>query len=172
MRAEEFLKLSKEEQNALIAQVEKINKGVEKIVEAEVGQEKLTMNQFEEKMNSILEKFIKGMTPVDKKHFMFPGIGDDAKMADDLSGAGKYAKTKKFFQALVGKDAKVLNAMHMDVATKANLSEGTTTAGGFLVPEEFKAEILRLQPLYGVLRSNVRILPMAYDIVNIAVANQ
>lgn len=172
MKAEDFLKLSKEEQNALIAQVEKINKGVEKIVESEVGQEKLTMNQFEEKMNGILEKFIKGMTPVDKKHFVFPGIGNDPKLMDDITPEGKYAKTRAFFKALVGKDAKVLNAMHMDVATKANLSEGTTTAGGFLVPEEFKSEILRLQPLYGVIRSNVRIMPMAYDVVNIPVANQ
>lgn len=172
MRAEDFLKLSKEEQNALIAQVDKIEKATEQIVKSEIGQEKLTMDNFEDKIKGVVEKFIKGMTPVDKKHFMFPGIGDDAKMADDLTPQGKYAKTKAFFKALVGKDTKVLNAMHMDVATKTNLSEGTTTAGGFLVPEEFKAEILRLQPLYGVIRSNVRIMPMAYDVVNIPVANQ
>ncbi len=172
MNAEQFLKLSKAEQDALIAQVDKINKGVEQIVQAEVGQEKLTMKQFEEKMEAVVEKFIKGMTPVDKKHFMFPGIGDDKTMADDLSAQGKFAKTKKFFAALIGKNTTVLNQLHSEVATKANLNEGTTTAGGFLVPEEFKAEILRLQPLYGVIRQNVRIMPMAYDVVNIPVANQ
>lgn len=172
MRAEDFYKLSKAEQDALIAKVGDINNAVEKIVDSEVGQEKLTMKQFEEKMNGVVEKLVSRMTSVDKKHFMFPGIGDDAKMADDLSAQGKYAKTKKFFQALIGKDAKVLNAMHAEVATKANLSEGTTTAGGFLVPEEFKAEILRLQPQYGVIRSNVRVLPMAYDVVNLPVADR
>lgn len=172
MRAEDFLKLSKAEQDALIAKMEDVNSAVGKIVESEIGVEKLTMSQFEDKMKGIMEKFIKGMTPADKKHFVFPGIGNDAALNDDLTPQGKFAKTQKFLRALIGKDAKVLNAMHSEVATKANLSEGTTTAGGFLVPEEFKAEILRLQPLYGVIRKEVRVLPMAYDVVNIPAADR
>lgn len=172
MRAEEFLKLSKAEQDALIAKDAEITAAMGKIVDAEVGMEKLTMKNFESKMEAVCEKLIKGMTNVDKKYFMFPGVGNDKTMADDLSGAGKYAKTKKFFNALLGKDTAVLNQMHIDAQTKANLSEGTTTAGGFLVPEEFKAEILRLQPLYGVIRKEVRIIPMSFDTLNIPVANQ
>jgi HK97 family phage major capsid protein len=172
MKLEDFLKLSKAEQDVLILKMADVQDACKKIADQEVGMSQLTMPEFEEKMKGIMEKLIKGMTPVDRKHFMFPGIGDNAKMADDLSPEGKYAKTKKFFNALIGKNTQVLNQMHMDVATKANLSEGTTTAGGFLVPEEFKAEIQRLQPLYGVIRQNVRILPMAYDIVNIPVADR
>ncbi len=172
MKAEDFLKLSKQEQDLLISKMEDVQDAAKKIADQEVGMSKLTMSEFEEKMKGIMEKLIKGMTPTDKKFFMFPGIGNDEKMADDLTPQGKFLKTKKFLSALSGKNATVLNAMHMEVATKANLSEGTTTAGGFLVPEEFKAEILRLQPLYGVIRQNVRILPMAYDIVNIPVADR
>jgi HK97 family phage major capsid protein len=60
--------------------------------------------------------------------------------------------------------------MHEEARVKANLSEGGTTAGGFLVPEEFAAEVLRLAPLYGVIRANCRIIPMKYDIINIPAA--
>lgn len=172
MRAEDFQKLSKQEQDLLIAKMGDVEDAVKKIVDSEVITPKTTMKEFEDKIKGVMEKFIGGMTPVDKKHFMFPGIGDDKKMADDLTPEGKYAKTKRFFNALIGKNAQVLNQMHSEVATKANLSEGTTTAGGFLVPEEFRAEILRLQPLYGVIRQNVRILPMSYDVVNIPVADR
>lgn len=172
MTADEFLKLSKHEQDLLISKMGDVQEAAKKIADQEIGMSKMTMKEFETKMEGVCEKLIKGMTPVDRKHFMFPGIGDNAQMADDLTPQGKFYKTKKFFSALSGKDAKVLNAMHAEVATKANLSEGTTTAGGFLVPEEFKAEVLRLQPLYGVIRQNVRIMPMAYDIVNIPVADR
>ena len=75
-----------------------------------------------------------------------------------------------FLRALIGKDATVLNQMHEEVRTKANLSEGTTTAGGFLVPDEFLAEIQRLAPLYGVMRANCRIIPMRSDVINIPAA--
>lgn len=170
MKLDDFMKLSPQEQDLLIAKIEDVEKAAKKIVDQEVGMSKMTMPEFEDKMKGIMEKLIKGMTSVDRKYFMFPGVGTD--LQDNVTPEGKFAKTKRFFNALVGKDAKVLNQMHAEVATKANLSEGTTTAGGFLVPEEFKAEILRLQPLYGVIRQNVRILPMAYDIVNIPAADR
>src|SRR3990167_5016355 len=170
MRPEEFASLSKAEQDALIAQVQKTDKAVEKIVQDEKGQP-ISMKDFEDRIKGVMEGFIKGMTSVDRKHFMFPGIGDDKHMADDLTPQGKYGKMRMFLKALVGKNVQVLNAMHQESATKANLSEGTTTAGGFLVPEEFKAEILRLQPIYGVIRGESRILPMAFDVVNIPAAN-
>lgn len=170
MKPSEFAALTKAEQDALIEQVSKVDKAVEQIVEGENGEKRITMKDLEDRIKGVMEKFIKGMTPVDKKFFVFPGIGNDPNLNSDLSGEGKFAKTKKFMAALLGKNTTVLNQMHLEVATKANLSEGTTTAGGFLVPEEFKAEVLRLAPLFGVIRSEARILPMAYDVVNIPAA--
>jgi HK97 family phage major capsid protein len=170
MKAEDFLKLPKEQQDALIAKMEDVQAVAKKIADQETGSEKPTMAQFEEKIKGVMEGYMKGMTNVDKKFFVFPGIGDNAKINDDVSGEGKFRKTKMFLSALLGKDAKVLNQMHAEVATKANLSEGTTTAGGFLVPEEFKAEILRLAPLYGVIRKEARIIPMMSDICHIPAA--
>jgi HK97 family phage major capsid protein len=171
MKPEEFMKLSKEQQDALIAKIEDIQKATIDLVNKEKKENpELTMAQFEEKIKGVMEKYFKQMDSVDKKYFMFPGIGLDNK--DDITAEGKFAKTRKFLSALVGKNTTVLNEMHREVATKANLSEGTTTSGGFLVPEEFKAEILRLQPLYGVIRQNVRIIPMAFDTLNMPVADR
>lgn len=172
MKAEEFAKLSKSEQDQLIAKIADIDQACKNIADQEKGMPTMSMKDFEAAIESKIEKLIKGMTPADKKHFMFPGIGNDSNMADDITPVGKFAKTTKFLNALIGKNTQVLNQMHMEVATKANLSEGTTTAGGFLVPEEFKAEILRLQPLYGVARKECRVIPMAYDVVNIPAADR
>jgi HK97 family phage major capsid protein len=60
--------------------------------------------------------------------------------------------------------------MHEEQRVLKNLSEGTTTAGGFLVPEEFRAEIVRLAPIYGVIRRDARVIPMRYDTLNIPAA--
>lgn len=170
MKIEDFAKLPKDQQDMLIARMEDVQKAAEKIAAEDKDLPKLSMKEFEQKINGVIETYIKGMTPVDKRFFMFPGIGNEKEMADDLSGQGKFAKTKMFLRALIGKDATVLNQMHEEVRTKANLSEGTTTAGGFLVPDEFLAEIQRLAPLYGVMRANCRIIPMRSDVINIPAA--
>ena len=168
MRAEDFAKLTKEEQDLLISKMQDVQEAAKKIAEQEKNMPTMSMKDFEQAIEAKMEKLIKGMTPTDKKYFMFPGIGLENK--DNITPEGKFGKTIKFLGALVNKQTSVLNQMHAEVATKANLSEGTTTAGGFLVPEEFKAEILRLAPLYGVIRKEARIIPMAFDVVNIPAA--
>lgn len=50
-----------------------------------------------------------------------------------------------------------------DMAMIKDLSEGTDTEGGFLVPEEFRAELLRLVEDFGLVRSTSRVLPMNSD---------
>jgi HK97 family phage major capsid protein len=42
-------------------------------------------------------------------------------------------------------------------------NEGTNTAGGYLVPEEFGTDITRLTLLYGAFRANTNIVPMSSD---------
>lgn len=170
MRIEDFQKLTKEQQDILLAKMGDIEKVVEKFVESDAKLPQMSMEEFEAKMGDMVKGYVSRMTPVDKKHFVFPGIGDDKRLNDDLSQGGKFAKTVRFFQAIVGRNTQVLNQMHSEVATKANLSEGTTTAGGFLVPEEFKAEILRLVPTFGVFRANCRIIPMARDVMHVPAA--
>lgn len=167
---EEFEKLTPEQQKALMDQVKKIQDDQLELKKAETKLPQLSMKELEDVCKGVMDNMIKRMTPVDKKYFALPGIGNDPKLLDDLSPQAKGIKFKAFCRALIGGDRQTLVKMSDDVAKVRNLSEGTTTAGGFLVPEEFRAEIQRLEPLYGVIRANARIIPMAFDTINIPAA--
>lgn len=52
------------------------------------------------------------------------------------------------------------------LASSTGQSEGTNTAGGYLVPEELSAAIIDLRETYGIFRQNVRTIPMASDSLN------
>ena len=62
-----------------------------------------------------------------------------------------------FFKALLDKDI---------VSIKA-LAEGTDSQGGYLVPEEFRAEVVREQFQFGVMRKIARVFPMNTDTLDI-----
>ena len=46
-------------------------------------------------------------------------------------------------------------------------SEGTTTAGGFTVPDPLSSDLIYLREQFGVARQNCRIYPMSSDILNV-----
>lgn len=161
MKAEDFAKLSKEEQDILIQKMSEIQDLTKKIAEKDAGKPQLDMKTLENMIKGAMENVTKSMTPVDKKFFMLPGIGNDPAMADSRTPEGKFSKMRKFLNALVTKDVQVISTM------QKTLTEGSTTAGGFLVPEEFMMEIQRLAPVYGVFRRNCRVIPMAFDTLNI-----
>ena len=165
---EQFEALPKEQQDALIARMQEVEKKDAVLASEEKGLPQLTMPEFKAAIEKVAQDYIKSMTPVDKKYFAFPGIGKEG--LDDLRPEAKFSKTIRFLKAMATGEVSTLRTMHDEVRVKANLSEGTTTAGGFLVPEEFKAEILRLAPLYGVIRQNCRIIPMLYDTIRIPAA--
>lgn len=165
---EQFAKLPKEQQEELMKATQRVGEIAKMAGEADEGLQKLTMPEFKAKVEETVKGLIGKMTPTDKKYFAFPGIGKEG--LDDRTPEGKFGKTKKFLRAMAMGETQILRDMHNDVRTKANLSEGTTTAGGFLVPEEFKAEVLRIAAEYGVVRRECRLIPMAYDVVNIPAA--
>ena len=59
-------------------------------------------------------------------------------------------KTVKFFKAVLAGDS----------SEAKDLSEGVDAAGGYLVPTEFMAEVIRVIPSYGTARRDCRIIPM------------
>ena len=89
-----------------------------------------------------------GLTDVDRNHGMFPGVegGDDPAI-------GKEARIEKFARAILQMDHTVLKA----------LSEGTDSAGGYLVPDEFHAEIIQRLPELSELAAYVRVVPVGGD---------
>ncbi len=171
MTQEEFKKLPANEQLAILKQLEHFSKLAKEHEAADSLLPQMNMKDFEEKIKGIMEAQIRTMTPADKRHFAFPGIGTDKSLMDRIDPEAKFAKTQLFLRALAGGETQVLKDMDKVARTKANLSEGTASAGGFLVPEEFKAEILRLVPMYGVMRANARMIPMMSDVAHIPVSN-
>lgn len=80
----------------------------------------------------------------------------------NLSNLTKDEKTVTFFKALINERQspeakKVLRA----------LVEGTDSDGGYLVPEEFRAEVYRILPDYSVMRKLARVIPMSRDTMNL-----
>jgi len=164
---EEFEKLPKEQQEALLKKMEDIKKEVKDDKDADKRDLKqLSMDDLKGIIDSTVKAAIKPLTQVDKKHFALPGADTNLPNTPE----GKFVKTLQFLKAMVVGDVQTAKKMSEEVRIKANLSEGTTTAGGFLVPEEFAAEILRLAPTYGVVRRDARHIPMRTDVLNVPAA--
>lgn len=79
-----------------------------------------------------------------------------------LSSLSKDEKILTWFKALMNKDKDI----EADRVFKA-LVEGTDAQGGYLVPEEFKAEVFRILPDYAVMRNLARVIPMNTDTLNL-----
>jgi HK97 family phage major capsid protein len=81
----------------------------------------------------------------------------DTLMKKDASEMTTSEKVVGFFQALIQKDR---------IALKA-LSEGTSADGGYLVPDEFRAEVIRDIAEKNFMRGEVRVVPMRRDVMKI-----
>lgn len=107
-----------------------------------------------EKVDEAIEK--NGLDKTDRKHGVVPEelIG---KSEEEQLEQGKKKTTAEFIKATVLKD----------YARMKDLSESTDSAGGFLVPEEFRSEVARIQEDFGLLRRFGRTVPMSTDTVNL-----
>lgn len=76
----------------------------------------------------------------------------------DLKSLSKEEKIVTFFKALV-----YSKNDHASQQVMRALVEGTTTEGGFLVPEELRTEVFRVLPDMTVMRRLARVLPMSTD---------
>lgn len=82
----------------------------------------------------------------------------EALMNKNISEMTSKEKIVGFFQAMVQSNHAVLKA----------LSEGTTTDGGYLFPDEFRSEVIRdIANTSYRMRNEVTVIPMRRDIMNI-----
>jgi HK97 family phage major capsid protein len=81
---------------------------------------------------------------------------------NELSSLSKDDKILVWFKALVNKDRDAQAAQVFRA-----LVEGTDDQGGYLVPEEFRAEVFRIMPDMSIMRRLARILPMNTDTLNL-----
>lgn len=120
---------------------------VNKLVDAIEAKEKSTKSVETNKPEAIRAKIFTSWAGI--KEVTYPS---------DLTNLTKDEKIVTFFKALVyeksdPESARVLRA----------LVEGTDTEGGYLVPEELKAEIFRVLPDFTVMRNIARVIPMSTD---------
>ena len=108
----------------------------------------LTMDELKEMMVGVVATALEPLTAVDRKHVALPGLTTDE--VDSLDGG---QKAVKFFRSLVKGDV---------LETRA-LSEGVDSQGGYLVPEEFRAGVLRIAEEYGLARRLCTVIPMTRD---------
>jgi len=102
----------------------------------------------------VLEKLMKEL-PLRKD--IFGGAGNSTK----TKAVEAKKKTAEFIKAVFAKD----------FATVKALSEGTSEDGGFLVPEYFSSEIIRIAGQYGVARRNANVIPVSGWKTNIPTAS-
>lgn len=77
---------------------------------------------------------------------------------NQLSSLSKDEKILVWFKALINKD----RDLQANQVFKA-LVEGTDDQGGYLVPEEFRAEVFRILPDFAIMRNIARVIPMSTD---------
>ncbi len=108
------------------------------------------MEDLEKKLGEIVEAKLReaGLDGADRKDVVSAGAG----VADHKQLEGN-AKIAKFLQAVVTGD----------YAVAKDLSEGTGSAGGFLVPTEFRALVLEKLNKDAVIRPRATVIPMSRD---------
>lgn len=132
--------IDKEELKGLLQEIEE-EKSKKK--EEDVEEEK----KADELLNKLVEKLTPALKPATKEgEPAKPDEGDPAK-TDELQGA---EKVKEFFRAVIQGDREVAKA----------LSEGTPADGGYLVPDEFRADIIDWAHDKPVIRNYATVWPM------------
>ena len=94
---------------------------------------RLSMDELDELWAERTKRLVEelGLTKVDKAHGVFPGVEDG-----DNEEAPRMERVGKFFQAAI-------LGVGIDAAMQKTLSEGTATAGGYMVPDDFRAEVIK-----------------------------
>mgnify|MGYP001579314928 CR=1 FL=1 len=96
-----------------------------------------------------------GLTPHERRQLAATGRGEGA------TEFGKFSSLADFLSVL---DPKKILGGNQDARLKA-LGEGAGDQGGFLVPEEFRAELLRLALEGAVVRPRARVIPMTRELL-------
>jgi len=114
---------------------------------------KLNLKELERRV----KKLSRGSQFEDSAFGVASKIYDSEDVKKTVDTFTKEEKVVGFFQALIRQDSVVLRA----------LSEGVAADGGYLFPDEFRAELIRdlADPTH--MRGLVRVIPMKRDIMNI-----
>ena len=117
----------------------------------------LSKEQLDVLLKNAISEYAKemGMDKVDRKFGVFPNT-----TSEDISKMDKSTRLNKWIRAIVSNNPN-------DIAFVKAMSEGTGSAGGFLVPIEFKQEIIRVAEQYGFARKYANVFKTSLDTVNL-----
>lgn len=122
----------------------------------------LTLEQLREMVMSTVKDNLSHLTKVDRKYGAFPGIKEE-----DIAKMSWQEKFKSFLRAMVSGNVIAMNEAAQSWGGQKAMTEGQDVEGGYLVPEEFRAEIIRLIPRFGILRRFARRIPMTTEILRV-----
>jgi len=137
---------TEEEEKEVEKKVEEVSDKIAQSIRAKLGLDNVA--DLNEKVGKLLDNQTTGNTKL-----MELLKGKDTKNIDSLT---KEEKIVGFYHALVSGDREVCKA----------LSEGTAADGGYLFPDEFRAELIRWMAETHRMRSLVRVIPMRRDVLN------
>lgn len=125
----------------------------------------LTMDGLKALIGEAVNPILQRMDKIDRKHGAFPGVTEEE--IGKLAWAEKFGK---FLSALSRGNVQLCDDLAkswtQDTQRKA-MTDSVDTAGGYLVPEEFRAEIIRLIPKFGLMRRFARTIPMGTDTLRV-----
>lgn len=134
----------------------------------------LTQEELSNLMSAAVGQMIQklGLDKVDRKHAIFPGSPEGIETVTT-----KEERIKIFLRAIITKKPQFVEKLQAAYAvvqgetafTKA-LSEGTDADGGYLVPEEFRTDVIRQAELFGMVRQRAFWFPTGSDAVNLTSA--
>ena len=136
----------------------------------------LTMGEFQTLMQNVVGSVVKelGLTKVDRKHGIFPGLEE----AESARG-GQMTKDQRlnlFLRTVLSKNpghqsidriAQEYQAIAGEGMFQKALVEGSDPDGGYLVPEEFRAEVIREAENFGWVRKHAFVFPTDSDTINL-----
>jgi len=111
----------------------------------------LTKEQLEELVGTKIKEAMEPFLKTDRKP-IYGGVTEE-----ELEGMESKERTYRFLKAVTVGD---------QLSARA-LSEGTDSAGGYLVPEEFRAEVMRVVEKHGIARRRCSVLPMKTDTLKV-----
>jgi len=126
----------------------------------------ITQEQLAELSKSIATSVMEETSKLVDTKLQEKGLSLEKKIFGGVEEAKKLEgndRVVKFLQAIGRGD----EAMATALGSQKAMTEGTTTAGGFFVPDEFSSEVTRLAENFGLIRQLARWIPMQRDVLRL-----
>lgn len=116
-------------------------------------------------LKAIVEEMVAKQAESMEKRMKEVRLSENDETIAKAKAVAKRNPSIEFLKAMANRDDKRI--VEIVGARAKYLNETTTTAGAYLVPEEFETEVTRKVNDYSVLRRNALVLPMGSDVKNL-----